>query len=155
MLFIFLLSRRSRSKSRHLLWRQEYKAWALDYMDSGVWEALSNDLVEKVIALLPLPSLFKARAVCKHWNSFIFSTKFHDIRADSISWSDLSFQESYLLVFLSVGSSITCTAYSSVLNRWLSMPSITCLPSRAKDVVAGEHIYFQHNQFNRKIRAPL
>lgn len=107
-------------------------------MDSRLWERLSLDLVEKVIASLPFPILFRGRAVCSNWATFIFSPKFQEIRASGLSWADLSPQVSHLLLFLSIGNNLTCTAYCPDLDRWLSMPALSCLPPQAKDVIASK-----------------
>ena len=109
-------------------------------MDSRLWEQLSPDLVEKVIASLPFPILFRGRAVCKNWATFMFSPKFQEIRANGLSWADLSPQASHLLFFLSIGNNLACTAYCPDLDRWLSMPALSCLPPQAKDVVASKSI---------------
>ncbi|KAJ7536381.1 hypothetical protein O6H91_12G067000 [Diphasiastrum complanatum] len=38
-------------------------------LDKKLWSKLPSDLLERTLAFLPLPILFRFRCVCKRWNS--------------------------------------------------------------------------------------
>lgn len=45
-------------------------------MDPGIWRRLPEDLLERILALLPLKTLLNLRPTCKHFNSLLFSPSF-------------------------------------------------------------------------------
>ena len=45
-------------------------------MNPGIWGRLPEDLLERILALLPLKTLLNLRPTCKHFNSLIFSPSF-------------------------------------------------------------------------------
>ena len=47
-----------------------------DMSNVGLWGRLSLEIEEQMLALLPMRTLCKSRAVCKRWNSIIGSPKF-------------------------------------------------------------------------------
>ncbi|XP_059658042.1 protein UNUSUAL FLORAL ORGANS [Cornus florida] len=49
---------------------------ASPWMDSRLWSRLPQRLLDRVIAFLPPPAFFRARAVCKRWYGLIFSNSF-------------------------------------------------------------------------------
>ncbi|CAI9090675.1 OLC1v1025492C1 [Oldenlandia corymbosa var. corymbosa] len=46
------------------------------WMDSRIWSRLPQRLIDRIIAFLPVPAFFRARAVCKRWYSLLFSSSF-------------------------------------------------------------------------------
>ncbi|GAA0157829.1 hypothetical protein LIER_15010 [Lithospermum erythrorhizon] len=49
------------------------------WMDNRIWSRLPKRLVDRVIAFLPPPAFFKARAVCKRWYGLLFSPTFLEL----------------------------------------------------------------------------
>ncbi|XP_042023701.1 protein UNUSUAL FLORAL ORGANS-like [Salvia splendens] len=49
------------------------------WMNSRIWSRLPQRLVDRIVASLPPPAFFRARAVCKRWYGLIFSTAFIEI----------------------------------------------------------------------------
>nr|BAK96215.1 unusual floral organs-like protein [Torenia fournieri] len=49
------------------------------FMDCRIWSRLPQRLVDRIIACLPPPAMFRARAVCKRWYALIFSTAFLEL----------------------------------------------------------------------------
>ncbi|KAF5752501.1 protein UNUSUAL FLORAL ORGANS [Tripterygium wilfordii] len=49
------------------------------WMDSRIWSKLPQRLLERVIAFLPPPAFFRARAVCKRWYGLLFSNNFLEL----------------------------------------------------------------------------
>lgn len=45
-------------------------------MDARIWSALPEDVMEKVLAWLPLTTVLRFRSVCRRWNSFVSSGTF-------------------------------------------------------------------------------
>lgn len=44
--------------------------------DEDLWGILPDELLERILALLPVTNIFRAGAVCKRWNSIIASKRF-------------------------------------------------------------------------------
>ncbi|XP_071922429.1 protein UNUSUAL FLORAL ORGANS-like [Coffea arabica] len=49
------------------------------WMDSRIWSRLPQRLIDRVIAFLPVPAFFRARAVCKRWYGLLFSNSFLEL----------------------------------------------------------------------------
>ncbi|PIN17246.1 hypothetical protein CDL12_10088 [Handroanthus impetiginosus] len=49
------------------------------WMDSRIWSRLPQRLIDRIIACLPPPAFFRARAVCKRWYGLIFSNTFLEL----------------------------------------------------------------------------
>ena len=120
--------------------RRKPCAIAAGFLDPSLWKFLPEDLMEKVAAYMPFPGVFRCRAVNKRLQEYVFSEKWQEARACLNSWAYLSPKSPYLLVFASIQGQRMCTAYDAAANRWLCMPPMRGLPSRAKDCVAGEKI---------------
>ncbi len=106
-------------------------------LESPVWSRLPEDLLDKVVQYLPIPALVRARAVCKRLRDFIFSDRFQEASCCVPTWSSLSTETPYLLVFVTIKGHRMCSAYDSIADRWRRMPPLPGLPCRAKDCIAG------------------
>jgi len=106
-------------------------------LESPVWSRLPEDLLDKVVQYLPIPALVRARAVCKRLRDFIFSDRFQEASCCVPTWSSLSTETPYLLVFVTIEGHRMCSAYDSIADRWRRMPPLPGLPCRAKDCIAG------------------
>eukprot|EP00250_Pteridium_aquilinum_P004920 c15097_g1_i2 orf=337-1896(-) len=82
-------------------------------MDVRVWSALPEDIIEKVLAWLPLTSVLRFRAVCRRWNSVLLSGSF----LSSHSKSSLHRQPCFLLCTI---GQFACT-YDPSLGKWLTL----------------------------------
>ncbi|KAI3455788.1 hypothetical protein Pfo_012451 [Paulownia fortunei] len=49
------------------------------WMDCRIWSRLPQRLIDRIIACLPPPAFFRARAVCKRWYGLIFSNTFLEL----------------------------------------------------------------------------
>ncbi|CAK9865684.1 unnamed protein product [Sphagnum jensenii] len=107
-------------------------------MEASIWSALPEDLTDRILAWLPLPSLFQARTVCKRWNANIFSRVFLEM------YSGIICRSSYFLLFPSIGEHLVCSAYNTGSKKWQSMPPLSFLPSQVKFVegAAGGLLFF-------------
>lgn len=75
------------------------------------WADLPDDLIDRVIAWLPLPSFFTFRIVCKRWNHLIHSPSFYHLCSHVPSpepWFVASSNENYK----------ASSAYDPVSNKW-------------------------------------
>jgi hypothetical protein len=106
-------------------------------LESPVWSRLLEDLLDKVVQNLPIPALVRARAVCKRLRDFIFSDRFQEASCCVPTWSSLSTETLYLLLFVTIEGHRMCSAYDSIADRWRRMPPLPGLPCRAKDCIAG------------------
>ncbi|XP_024543816.1 protein UNUSUAL FLORAL ORGANS [Selaginella moellendorffii] len=48
-------------------------------LEERLWSQLPEKLVDRVLAMLPLPSFFRLRVVCKRWYSLLFSDSFLEL----------------------------------------------------------------------------
>lgn len=81
-------------------------------MDVRVWSALPEDIIEKVLAWLPLTSVLRFRSVCRRWNSVLLSGRF----ASSHSKSS-PLRPCFLLCTI---GQFACT-FDPSLNKWLTL----------------------------------
>ncbi|KAK4347660.1 hypothetical protein RND71_033999 [Anisodus tanguticus] len=49
------------------------------WMDSRIWSRLPHRLIDRIIAFLPPPAFFRARAVCKRFYGLLYSTHFLEL----------------------------------------------------------------------------
>lgn len=56
-----------------------------DPLNPSVWHCLPSELLERILACLPMASLFKFRAVCRAWNTVPFQPVFKSLRALSMT----------------------------------------------------------------------
>lgn len=52
-----------------------------DIMDDSLWKRLPEDLLERVLAWLPLASCVRFRSVCKRWYAMMYSQSFLELRS--------------------------------------------------------------------------
>ncbi|XP_057540818.1 protein UNUSUAL FLORAL ORGANS [Amaranthus tricolor] len=45
-------------------------------MDTHIWTRIPQQLLDRILAFLPLPAFFRARSVCKRWYSLLYSKSF-------------------------------------------------------------------------------
>eukprot|EP00249_Psilotum_nudum_P024099 c29092_g1_i3 orf=2647-3849(+) len=77
------------------------------------WDKLPQELAERVLACLPVASVFQCRSVCKKWMSILTSSSFLDL------WAKVSPQVSWFLVY---NNSHGFAAFSPATNRWNNIP---------------------------------
>ncbi|EFJ15008.1 hypothetical protein SELMODRAFT_12951, partial [Selaginella moellendorffii] len=82
-------------------------------MDPKLWSKLPEDCVDRILARLPLPSMFRLRSVCKRWNSFVHSEAFFSLQSE-ISASRSSF-------LLCTQGRVSCV-YNFSLDGWHFVP---------------------------------
>jgi len=104
-------------------------------LNGQLWSMLPEELVDRVLAFLPIHSLFRARTVCKRWSSIVFIPEFVDLRA---KLSEVGCTEdSYYLMFPSYGENLDCSAYYPSSGHWQSLPSLSFLPAQVKTIRQG------------------
>lgn len=88
-------------------------------MVERLWSRLPEELVERILMWLPLPSLFRCRAVCKKWNTLMFSKDFHSTQHGGSSQTPL-----LLLFGQETGSSSSKKdhSYDALRSRWHKLP---------------------------------
>lgn len=87
-------------------------------MEENIWKELPGDLLEKVIARLPIPSIFRFRLVCRSWNSLLRSHKFLQQFAEVRPQSPWFYTITH-------GNISNGAIYDPSMNKWyhLSLPS--------------------------------
>ncbi|XVF39806.1 hypothetical protein PTKIN_Ptkin01aG0061900 [Pterospermum kingtungense] len=98
-------------------------------MDPGIWSRLPHELLEHILAFLPLKTLFNLRSTCKHFKSLVLSPSFMS-KYSSTTGSPFS---SFLL--LSHPQCYSCfPLYDTVLGAWrnLALPFSFLPPSASQ-----------------------
>lgn len=82
---------------------------------------LPDDLLERIIAYLPIPSIFRAGSVCKRWHEIVSSRRF--------LWnnSHAQLQKPWYFMFTSSDEPIGY-AYDPILRKWYSI-DLPCIQS--------------------------
>ena len=83
-------------------------------MDSKIWQKLGPELLERVLAFVPMPSLLRLRTVCKDWKKMISSTAF----TASQSHHFKSRHPCYLTNVVAIRDRIIIMFYNPVLKIW-------------------------------------
>ncbi|XP_073387646.1 F-box only protein 6 isoform X2 [Physcomitrium patens] len=106
-------------------------------MDESVWKSLPEDLMERVLAWLPIHSLFRMRCVCKQWNSILFSERF------VARYTQVSPQKPWIIMYTAGRVS---SAYDSSLKKWhdLAIPAMS--PEKCV-LAASEGLLCYGNEF--------
>lgn len=142
---------RRRFLSKHNLFEQEAPASCSEErpsyqssstsMDPALWSFFPADLVDRVLAWLPLPSFFKFRAVCRTWNNMIHSRNFIEMCGRNPP------RDSWILIFADRGYRVV-SAYIPKENKWHNIP-LSFLPFDISDVtVAGGLLVFRLHEAN-------
>jgi hypothetical protein len=83
-------------------------------MDDAIWSNLPEHVMEKFLAQLPLPTLFRFSLVCKSWNALKYTPVFLELHKKSPSqgpWFLLLRNQDYRETF----------TFNPMINRWLEM----------------------------------
>lgn len=97
--------------------RREEERVALMPMQDRIWSGLPEDLVDRTLACLPVPSFFRFRAVCKRWNTLMLSDAFLEL------WSRVSSQRLWLFsIHVQHSTEMVAMAYNPSLGIWHNVP---------------------------------
>jgi len=97
--------------------RREEERVALMPMHERVWGGLPEDLIDRTLACLPVPSFFRFRAVCKRWNFLMHSDTFLEL------WSKVSSQRLWLYsIHVRHATAMVAMAYNPSLGIWHNVP---------------------------------
>lgn len=111
-------------------------------MDPQLWSFFPEDLVDRVLAWLPLSSIFRLRAVCRTWNIITHTRGFVELYALTPSSKD-----AWILIFADRGYRVV-SAYIPTQNKWHNIP-LSFLPFDISDVtVAGGLLVFRLHEAN-------
>lgn len=107
-------------------------------LDENVWHSLPEDLIERVLACLPIHSLFRMRCVSKQWYSILFSERF------VARYSEVSPQKPWIVMYTAGRIS---SAYNSALRKWhdISIPSVSpekCVLAAAEGLLCYGNEFF-------------
>lgn len=80
------------------------------------WHRLPDVLAERILAFLPISSVFSCRCVCRQWNSILTSDSFLGL------WGAIAPRSLWFLVY---HTTLTVAAYSPLSGRWHNLPLYT------------------------------
>nr|DAD21320.1 TPA_asm: hypothetical protein HUJ06_022783 [Nelumbo nucifera] len=104
-------------------------------MEPEIWSQLPEELLERVLAFLPLKNFFNLRCTCKRFNSLLFSPSFISIHSSVSSSSplgDRAIVPPHLSPFLLLSHpqfDYQFPLYDSILGRWRNLSLSLTLPS--------------------------
>uniref|UniRef100_A0A0D6QWF5 F-box domain-containing protein n=1 Tax=Araucaria cunninghamii TaxID=56994 RepID=A0A0D6QWF5_ARACU len=104
---------------------------ACEELDASIWSNLPGDILERVLAHLPVACLARARTVCKKLNQIILSNNFLSAQADLAPPR----RESWFAMFQTEECS-KFSAYDPDLNRWYEIP-LSFLPCQVRGVASA------------------
>ncbi|CAI0627334.1 unnamed protein product [Linum tenue] len=93
-------------------------------MEAEIWKDFPEDLLQPVIARLPVPAFFQFRSVCKNWNSLLHSESFSQHSAQAPQ-PDPWF---YTITHENANSG---AMYDPSSKKWYHHPTISSLPDKA------------------------
>ncbi|XP_043713062.1 F-box/kelch-repeat protein At5g15710-like [Telopea speciosissima] len=79
----------------------------------AVFNQLPEELTERILAHLPISTIFRCRCVCKHWNKLLNTNSFLE------SWGEFSPKDVWFLVY---HTRRTVAAYSPRSGWWNNLP---------------------------------
>ena len=112
-------------------------------LSPSLWSSLPTELLERVLAYLPFPNLFRLRSVCRRWNSLPHCAYFRQIRAAAPNqWGaclPVLFCKDATIDMEDEGwNADLWSAFDTASSRWLRLPPLTCLDARhPKYLVVG------------------
>lgn len=123
--------------------RELAQAIAPEELSPALWSTLPTELLERVLAFLPFPNLFRLRSVCRRWNALPHCSYFRQIRASAPrQWGAclpvLFCKDASIDTEDEGWNSDSWSAYDTASNEWLRLPPLTCLDARhPKYLVVG------------------
>lgn len=103
-------------------------------LQPNLWRQLPEELVERILAFLPVSCLFRFRVVCKRWRSLAFSHYFLELRAQL---SAMAAAAPHFLALSARSRRDLLSAYDPISNRWYAFP-INFLPAVAYPAAAAK-----------------
>lgn len=99
-------------------------------MNERLWSQLPEDLVDRILAWLPVASFLRLRTVCKKWSTIMYSPSFLEV------CSQVPTQGPYFMKISNCEYSRLLSSYNPVLCKWHDIP-ISFLPPHAGFPVAS------------------
>ncbi|KAB2623480.1 F-box/kelch-repeat protein [Pyrus ussuriensis x Pyrus communis] len=96
--------------------------------------SLSSDVTELILSYLPIPTLIRASAVCKHWHSLISSSIFSSLHSHKYPWF-------FLYGIHNTSSNFNQSfAFDPFSNLWFRLPSPT-FPSQSSSFFGADGFF--------------
>ena len=89
-------------------------------MRRDIWASMPDDILDHVIARLPLQSLIRMQTVCKKWKIKIHTASF--IRQCEVESE--SAPAEWVLTFAHLKAGTACFAYDTRLSKWQALPLV-------------------------------
>ena len=106
-------------------------------------DLVPDEAVERILAYLPLPALFRARCVCKKWRHLISSPRFLKVRAGLASVA----ARPYLPMIISESYGRQCCAFDFNLNKWQNLAPLDFVPYKVTYVAGAGGLLCLRNCF--------
>lgn len=82
----------------------------------NIWSRLPEEVMDLVLAWLPLSAFFRMRCVCKKWNHIISSPNFLN------TYSRVPFRTAFFLHLIKLNGVLTAACHDPTNNRWQRLP---------------------------------
>eukprot|EP00249_Psilotum_nudum_P005137 c18612_g1_i1 orf=321-1394(+) len=90
-------------------------------MERKIWSSMPDCLLERTLAMLPIPCLLRLRSVCRAWNASILSSSFLKL------YSSLSSQRTHYLLVTTLDAKCPLLVFDPIREKWHA-PSLSFLP---------------------------
>ncbi len=123
------------------------KASAMSKATPALWDALPQELEDKVLANLRLQELYRTRAVCKSFRQAIHRHTFRHARRQFLMSSSICSSSSSIPSHVHEGSFSPIvlfvnplgiwewSGYHLELQKWIKLPTLSCLPAPDRRVL--------------------
>ncbi|KAG0557997.1 hypothetical protein M758_11G167400 [Ceratodon purpureus] len=85
-------------------------------LNENIWSKLPDEVMDLVLAWLPLSAFFRMRCVCRKWNHIISSPNFLD------TYSRVPFRTAFFLHLIRVNGVLMAACHDPTVNRWQRLP---------------------------------
>jgi hypothetical protein len=95
------------------------------YMDESLWGALPIEVLDRILASLPFPFLFRIRCVCKRWRTLLADPEFLKARAELLApWNVSLYPAVCFLSDRNYRDGFWWAAFDFSRDKWQIMPSL-------------------------------
>ncbi|CAK9867654.1 unnamed protein product [Sphagnum jensenii] len=85
-------------------------------LNGSLWSKLPDEVLDQVLAWLPLTAFFRMHCVCKKWKEIISSPSFLE------TYSRVPFQTAFFLHLIRVNGVLMAACHDPSVNRWQRLP---------------------------------
>ncbi|EFJ31846.1 hypothetical protein SELMODRAFT_87170 [Selaginella moellendorffii] len=110
-------------------------------MDPNLWSHLPDDLLDRILAWLPIDAFFRLATLCRRWSRLATSKSFHDLCATVPSTAIL------FVKIIACDCQQLLTTFSPAASRWYKLPLAFLPPNAGLPVATARGLLCFTNHF--------